>query len=328
MGRAPSNERTRSQGRDGRAGHTEKRGNAPAAAETRPQTSRRTAPGQSPRCRTRTRQETNAIKTDAHAAPPLKGRSQDLVRSQFGPRAEQYVESPDHAQGESLDRMLELVRPKRSWRALDIATGGGHTALALAPHVREVVATDITDEMLRAAERFIRGKGVANVSFGEADAMKLPFDGGSFDLVTCRIAPHHFSDCARFVREAARVLCPGGVAAVVDNVVPDDPEAAAFINEFERLRDPSHHRAYSRREWVGFFTDAGLIIEHVETFRKARDFDRWAGRMGVGEALRSQLRALLAAAPVRAAEALAPETAGERLQFHLSEVLIVARQGG
>ncbi len=221
-----------------------------------------------------------------------------------------------------------MTRPRAEWRALDIATGGGHTALALAPHVREVVATDITAEMLQAAERFVRGKGIANVSFGEADAMNLPFPAASFDLVTCRIAPHHFTDCARFVRETARVLRPGGVAAVVDNVVPEDAEASAFINEFERLRDPSHRRAWSRREWIDFFTEAGLEVGHAETFRKARDFEKWSDRMGVGEPLRARLRAMLAGATAVAAEALAPETVDGRLRFHLSEVLIVARRGG
>jgi SAM-dependent methyltransferase len=229
--------------------------------------------------------------------------------------------------GESLDRMLELVRPQRGWRALDVATGGGHTALALAPRVAEVVATDITAEMLQAAEQFIRGRGIANVSFSEADAMELPFGDASFDLVTCRIAPHHFSDCARFAREAARVLRPGGVAAMVDNIVPENVEAAAFINEIEKLRDPSHHRAYSSREWIEFWTGAGLGVEHTETFRKALDFDRWAGRMGVGEPLRTRLSEMLRAAPGEAAEALALESVDERLRFHLSEVLIVARKG-
>lgn len=249
------------------------------------------------------------------------------VRGQFGPRAECYVESPDHARGQSLDRMLEIVRPRPGWRALDVATGGGHTALALAPRVAEVVATDITAEMLRAAERFIRGKGIANVSFSEADAMELPFGDASFDLVTCRIAPHHFPDCARFAHEAARVVSPGGVVAMVDNIVPENEEAAAFINEIERLRDPSHHRAYSRREWIELWVGSGLGVEHAETFRKALDFDRWADRMAVGEPLRSRLREMMTTASGPAAEALSPEAVGERLRFHLSEVLIVARKG-
>ena len=149
--------------------------------------------------------------------------NRDLVRQQFGAHAENYVHSTDHSQGESLDRLLALVDPQPNWLALDIATGGGHTARALAPHVRAVVATDLTAPMLAAAERFIRGQGVTNVSFRLADALALPFADAEFDLVTCRIAPHHFPDCAQFVRQAARITRPGGLVAVIDNVAPAGP---------------------------------------------------------------------------------------------------------
>jgi ubiquinone/menaquinone biosynthesis C-methylase UbiE len=248
------------------------------------------------------------------------------VQRQFGPRAERYVSSADHARGESLDRLIEWVRPEGHWRALDVATGGGHTALALAPHVREVVAADVTVEMLAAAERHLREQGVSNVTFCEADAMNLPFGPAEFDLVTCRVAPHHFPDCARFVTEMARVLRAGGVAGMIDNVVPEDPEASKYINELEKLRDPSHHWAYPRSEWNAFFERAGFAIERSETFRKARDYDTWAGMMGVTEPLRSRLRGLIVTAPGAAGEALSPEPDGERIRFQLTEVLIVARR--
>ena len=136
-----------------------------------------------------------------------------LVRRQFGAHAQNYVTSPDHAKSDSLDRLVAVLQPQPHWRVLDVATGGGHTALALAPHVREVVATDLTTEMLAAAERHIVGQGVANVSFREADATALPFGDAEFDLVTCRIAPHHFPDCAAFVREKLRGIAE--VRAVV-----------------------------------------------------------------------------------------------------------------
>jgi ubiquinone/menaquinone biosynthesis C-methylase UbiE len=252
--------------------------------------------------------------------------TRDLVKQQFGAHAEQYVTSTHHATGESLDRLLELVAPQPGLRALDIATGGGHTALAVAPHVREVVATDLTPEMLAAAERFILGKGAANVSFRLADAMALPFADGEFDLVTCRIAPHHFPDCAQFVREMARVLRPGGLAGLVDNVVPENVVAARHINALEKLRDPSHNWAYTAAEWVGFFAAAGLETAATETFHKTRDFDYWNDMLGVDEKRRAQLRGLLLQAPAAAREALAPELVGGALKFTLTEVLLIGRK--
>lgn len=252
--------------------------------------------------------------------------TRDLVRQQFGAHAEQYVASIHHATGESLNRMLELVAPQPDWRALDVATDGGHTALALAPSVWEVVATDLTAEMLAAAERFIRSKGVTNVTFREADAMALPFAEAEFDLVTCRIAPHHFPDCAQFAREMARVLRPGGLAALIDNVAPEDTAAARHINAWEKLRDPSHNWAYTTADWLGFFSAAGLDVSHSETFRKTVDFDYWCDMLDVDEKRRDQLRVLLLQAPATAREVLAPQVVGGALKFHLTEVLVIAKR--
>lgn len=259
---------------------------------------------------------------------PPREDTREEVKRRFGVHAENYVRSPDHVESESRDRLIVLTAPQPDWRVLDVATGGGHTALAFAPHVREVVATDITAPMLEAAERFIRANGATNVRFQEADAMALPFEDASFDLVTCRVAPHHFPDCARFVRESARVVRPGGIVAVIDNVVPDDAEAAKFINAFEKLRDPSHNWAYTEREWIAFFREAGLRVDRVESYRKARDFDGWAATMGVEGALKDRLRDMLLGATGTPREALAPQEDAGRLQFFLNEILIVGATSG
>jgi len=252
--------------------------------------------------------------------------NQQLVQSQFGPQAQKYVDSADHARSDSLARVVALLQPQLHWRALDIATGGGHTALALAPHVAEVVATDITPAMLAAAEKHIRGQGVANVTFREADAVALPFDEAEFDLVTCRVAPHHFPECAQFVREMARVLRPGGLALLIDNVVPADLAAARHINAIEKLRDPSHNWAHTEADWLDFFALAGLAVSHHETFRKVRDFDNWTGMMSVDPHTKTQLRTLFLQAPAAASAALAPEVLDGRLKFYLTEILLLARK--
>jgi ubiquinone/menaquinone biosynthesis C-methylase UbiE len=188
------------------------------------------------------------------------------------------------------------------------------------------VATDITQPMLEAAERFIRAKGVTNVSFEEADACDLPYGASEFDLVTCRVAPHHFPDCGRFVREMARVLKPGGTAAMIDNVVPEDRATDDYINAFEKFRDPSHVRALTASEWLRLFADAGFTLVAAETFRKARDFEAWAGLQTVSDPVKAELRRRLTHAPPGAAEALGPETRDGRLYFYLTEILLVSRR--
>src|SRR5215510_2475389 len=133
-----------------------------------------------------------------------------LVQQKFGAAAADYATSTVHARGETLSRLVELVKPQRSWRVLDVATGAGHTALAFAPHVAKVTATDVTDEMLAEARKLAKARGVANVRTLHARAEDLPFPDASFDLVVCRLAAHHFDNVALFASEAFRVLMPEG----------------------------------------------------------------------------------------------------------------------
>lgn len=226
-----------------------------------------------------------------------------LVQDQFGATAQSYVTSQSHAHGDDLALMLDLARLRGDERVLDIATGGGHTALAFARHAREVVASDLTPAMLRAAEQFIGGQGLANVRFELADAEDLPFADASFDVVTTRIAPHHFPRPQRYVHEVARVLRPGGRFLLDDNMGPEDAELSAFMDRFERWRDPSHARAYTVGEWRGWIEAAGLAVEHVEPLRAKRyDFADWAARMRMPETERAELERWLLAAPPRCAE--------------------------
>lgn len=233
------------------------------------------------------------------------------AQQRFGQHAQNYVTSPKHAAGLDLDRLAALAQPQPDWLALDVATGGGHTALRFAPLVRQVVASDLTPAMLAAARAFIREQGAHNVVFTAGDAEDLPFADGVFDLVTCRIAPHHFPDCFRFVAGCARVLKPGGALLVEDQLVPDDDRAARYLDAFERLRDPSHHRIYAEYEWRGMFLDAGLTVEHAESLVKpGGKLLPWAERQGCPPEIIARLQVMLAQAPQAVAAWMNPSCAG------------------
>ena len=250
-----------------------------------------------------------------------------LSRERYGRLAQGYVDSPAHARGADLDRLIEAVAPRPDWRALDVATGGGHAALKLAPHVAQVVAADLTPEMLEAARSFIHEQGAANVDFQPADAENLPFESASFDLVTCRIAAHHFPHCDRFVAEGARVLVPGGVLWVQDHVLSEDALTARYTDGFEKLRDPSHHHAFPESGWRAMFEDAGLTVELTERVVKRHPFRPWARRQDCSDGVIRQLETLLCEAPPGAAEWMAPRDLGTpQASFVNRHLLILGRK--
>lgn len=249
------------------------------------------------------------------------------VQAQFAPNAEAYVTSSVHANRPDLQRMIEIANPQGHEHMLDIATGGGHVPLAFAPYMREITATDLTPAMLAAAERFVRGQGVNNVRFEIADAEALPYPDASFDVVTCRVAPHHFPDVARFVREAARVLRSGGIFILNDTISPPDPALDQFINAIEQLRDPTHKRAYTVAEWHAFCAAAGLTIVQSETFRKTIPFRDWCNRMQVNPETVVELERRFQSASTAAQTTFAITFAGNTIaQFDLHSVLLAARK--
>src|SRR5436305_2774419 len=186
------------------------------------------------------------------------------VQDYFSRTAESYVASFSHRAGDDLKRLIELGEWNPQQQALDIATGGGHTALAVAPLVAQVTVSDLTPRMLEKAREFLLAQGISNAQFQIADAEHLPFPAQAFDRVTCRIAAHHFSNVEQAVQEVVRVLKPGGLYLLIDCMAPSDPELDTFDNVVEKWRDPSHGRSYTAQEWQAFFTRVGLQIEHME----------------------------------------------------------------
>lgn len=208
------------------------------------------------------------------------------IQKQFGAAAGRYTTSSYHTVAPDLDGMLAATELCGRERLLDVGTGTGHTALAFAPHVAEVVALDLTPAMLDEARGLASQRGVANVRFEPGDAMALPYPDASFDVVTCRVCAHHFSDPAAAVREAARVLRGDGTLLLADSVSPEDPAQDTFLNCIELLRDPSHVRNYTVSQWRAMLAAAGLEAECLHVWGVPLEFEDWVDRMRTPEAAR------------------------------------------
>ncbi len=249
--------------------------------------------------------------------------SKTLVQEQFGKTHAEYLTSKPHAKGASLERLLTLAAPQKDWHALDVATGGGHVAYTFAPHVARMWATDITQEMLDMVKAEAQKRGLANIRTAYAKAEALPFEDLSFDLVTCRIAPHHFESIPAFLGEVHRVLKPSGLLALVDNVVPAG-SVGDYVNAFERFRDPSHLRSWSMEEWRAALKAQGSSIAHEEEIYRQMEFKSWAARHDAN--MQNFLRAMLAQVTPEVKAVLEPAGSGDNINFRLCEGLFIAKR--
>jgi ubiquinone/menaquinone biosynthesis C-methylase UbiE len=237
--------------------------------------------------------------------------------------AEAYA-TGEHKAGRELELVVEYAAPTGKERVLDIGTGAGHTALALSPRVAEVVLTDPVDAMLAAARRLFQTAGLWNAQFVRTGAEQLPFPKASFDIVTTRLAAHHFDDVAVAMREVARVLRPGGLFIFIDTTAPEDPESGAYQDEVELLRDPTHRRIYTEREWIAFCERAGMHVEKQEVVRKAHDFEPWLERGGEDAATQQRVRDRFLQAPASAVRDLEIVTADGKVQSFTDRKLVLA----
>ena len=239
------------------------------------------------------------LMTTGRIEPSDEGKLRSKNRERFGARSASYRSSSVHAGGEDLARLIALVAPEPGKRALDIATGAGHVAVALARGGAEVTACDLTPSMLEETARNLAANHLT-AELVLADATNLPFAEGSFDIVTSRMAPHHFPDPAKFVAEVYRILRPGGCFGLQDPAVPAQAEPAATINAYEKLRDPSHNRLLSLEEWSALLEAAGFRVDHTELLDKEMGFDWWTSVQNASEELRKKLSELLADGPAEA----------------------------
>ena len=248
------------------------------------------------------------------------------IQSQFGAVARNYVNSPVHAFGPDLAELVEAIGARGDEVVLDLGTGVGHTAFAVAPRVREVVGIDLTSEMIALAREGAAERKIANVRFVRGDVSELPFPDASFDVATSRYSAHHYHQPERVLRELARVLRPGGRFVLVDTISPEEPALDTFINAVELLRDRSHVRDYRVSEWQAMLGRAGFRAEVLKRWDLRQNFDDWIKRMQTPPVAVAMLRSLLLEAPLDVRQIFGVELEEEKLFFFLKRAMIVGQR--
>ncbi len=246
-------------------------------------------------------------------------------QTQWDSAADRYRTSSWHSNEAALANLIQVAQPLRG-RVLDLATGAGHAALALAPFVEQVVATDTSQRMLDVTEAEAARRGLTNVSVQLADAQDLPFENESFDLITCRTAAHHFAEPMKFLSEAHRVLKPGERLILIDTTGSDEESADELVDKFERLRDPTHVRDYTKTAWQKMAGRAGFEVEFEETVSKPLNAKEWLERLSTPEESHITLINMIKGSQGWFREYLSPHGEGDLLTFHLDETTFVLRK--
>ena len=239
-----------------------------------------------------------------------RGTSAQLV---FGPQAGVYAESPVHVDDPSLDvlRAMASQCPTGGYDwALDLGTGAGFTAFAMARLSRQVLAIDPTLPMLQQTRRIGRERNLANVSLSRNLAESLPVASRSIDLATCRMAAHHFNDFEGMLDEVRRVLKSGGILLMADSISPAGGAASAWMHDIELRRDYSHVQNRPETQIEELVAGRGMAITHKQHTRIGLHFNDWVARTATPQAVVESLRRdfLEANEAVREAFEIQPES--------------------
>ena len=248
------------------------------------------------------------------------------VRDEFTRQAETFSASSAITDSALTQRFVDALGEAAQGSVLDVPCGPGILSAAIAKSARDVVAFDLTPEMLKNARQRCSEAGLANVSFREGNAAELPFADAAFDAVVTRLSVHHFDRPGRVMSEIFRVLRPGGRFVIADVISSEQPAEAELQNAIEILRDPSHVRMLPGSELTSLIKDAGFAIESQVTWDKPREFEEWMGIVNDASRvppLRAVVRALASAG---ASAGMGLSLDGDKIRFFHRWNLIAARK--
>lgn len=207
----------------------------------------------------------------------------DVNQKQYQDKSNAYLTSKVHAQGIEFEKIQKLLQTFHVNRALDLGCGGGHVSYQISPFVNEVVAYDLTPEMVKTVLEEAKQRQLNNIIGVQGKAEQLPFPDESFDVVVSRYSAHHWQNLPQAMAEIFRVLKKGGKAIFIDILGSQQPTLDTFLQTIEMIRDPSHVRDYSLGEWSSLVEQAGFRVAQIDQQTLTLNFSSWVERMQTPE---------------------------------------------
>jgi len=219
------------------------------------------------------------------------------TEEQFGKTAGAYLSSAVHSQGPDLIAVAEKLGDATVATVLDLGCGAGHLSFTIAPHVKSVVAYDLSSTMLQVVIDEAARRNLRNITTKQGRAEELPFADASFDWVCTRYSAHHWMEVSRAIREIRRVLKPDGTLIVIDTCAPANPLLDTHMQAIDLFRDGSHVRDYTFVEWSSMLGAQGFQIESHNSWKILLEFKAWVERMQTPPQHVDALRSLLNKVP-------------------------------
>ena len=245
----------------------------------------------------------------------------EVISEQFGTTAASYLTSAVHAQGADLQDLAAYAAACPHARVLDLGCGGGHASFATAPFATQVVAYDLSAQMLEVVRAAAVERKLPNIEVQQGSADRLPFADASFDVVCTRFSAHHWRNLPQALHEAARVLKQGGRFVMIDTAAPADVLADTYVQGIELLRDTSHVRNVSLSSWKKLIAQTGLQVEFSKSWKLTLEFSSWVARMRTSPEHIAAIKSLWRAAP---AEVRTYFNVAEDYSFDIDTVLVEA----
>ncbi len=230
----------------------------------------------------------------------MNGMYEESIRDEFTHQADSFARSPVPNMAETLGSVVKMVPPDPEARWLETACGPAIVGRAIAARVGRVHGVDLTLAMVEKAGSEAVGAGVENIGFSLGDATALAFEDASFDGAVNRFSLHHIPAPQRVLEEMARVVRPGGWIVVANHLTDADGDAAAWHEEIERLRDPSHWACLTRERLLAVGEAAGLKLDEEQVIPLDLDFDEWLVRGSGGPTATALIERRLTEAPASA----------------------------